>query len=43
MKKMPKLRDLLTDDGGKKRRAQTVDEQIAIAKMWTAAVSRKRR
>lgn len=43
MKKMPKLRDVMVEDGARKRRAQTIDEQIAIAKMWTAAVSRKRR
>jgi len=41
VKKMPKLKDLMA---GEKRppRRQSIDEQIAIAKQWTIALSRKR-
>lgn len=38
-KKIPKLDRLLLSDEEKAARKQTVEEQIAIALQWTAAVS----
>lgn len=40
MKKIPKLESLLLADGPKKARRQTMEEQIAIARQWTAATKR---
>jgi hypothetical protein len=37
-KKRPKLKDLMVK---RKARRQTVEEQIAIAKQWTAFMARK--
>ncbi|CAI2936036.1 hypothetical protein [Aminobacter niigataensis] len=39
-KKLPKLKDLLHDAPKKSKRRQTVEEQIAIAHRWTAAMTR---
>lgn len=39
-KKFPKLKDMLHDAPRKSKRRQTVEEQIAIAHRWTAAVTR---
>lgn len=39
-KRLPKLKTLLHNSKPEKKRRQTVEEQIAIAKMWTAAVTR---
>lgn len=38
MKKLPRLAELLPDAPRKARRRQSVDEQIAIAHQWTAAL-----
>lgn len=41
-KKLPKLKSLLIDAAAAKpKRRQTVEEQIAIAHRWTAALTRK--
>jgi hypothetical protein len=39
-KKLPKLKDLTFDAPRKPKRRQTVEEQIAIAHRWTAALTR---
>lgn len=41
VKKPPKLKEML-HGADKPKRRQTIDEQIAIAMKWTAALSRKR-
>lgn len=40
MKKIPKLEKLLISSDPKPERRQTVEEQISIARQWTAATSR---
>jgi hypothetical protein len=40
-KKMPRLKELTTRMAAKPKRRQTVEEQIAIAQAWTAALMRK--
>ncbi|WP_315920442.1 hypothetical protein [Mesorhizobium sp. SP-1A] len=39
-KKLPKLKDMMHDAPQKRARRQTVEEQIAIAHRWTAAVTK---
>nr|BDD46021.1 hypothetical protein 9 [Pseudomonadaceae bacterium]BDD46438.1 hypothetical protein 8 [bacterium] len=39
-KKLPKLKDLTFGAPKKEKRRQTVEEQIAIAHRWTAALTR---
>lgn len=39
-KKLPKLKDLMHDAPKKSKQRQTVEEQIAIAHRWTAALTR---
>lgn len=39
-KKLPKLKDLMSTEAPKPRRRQTVEEQIAIARQWTVALTR---
>jgi len=39
-KRLPKLKTLMHNARPAKKRQQTVDEQIAIAQMWHAAVTR---
>jgi len=41
MKRLPKLKTLLHNAKPEKKR-QTIEEQIAMARMWTAAVNRTR-
>lgn len=42
-KKMPKLKELLSRKAGvAPKPKQSVEEQIAVAMRWTAALSRKR-
>ncbi|NOV15873.1 hypothetical protein E5S70_07200 [Ensifer adhaerens] len=40
-KKLPKLKDLTHGASKGPRRRQTVEEQIAIAEAWTAALTRR--
>ncbi|KAB2673216.1 hypothetical protein F9K77_01190 [Ochrobactrum sp. LMG 5442] len=39
-KKLPKLKEFLSDAPKKPKRRQSVEEQIAIAHRWTAALTR---
>jgi hypothetical protein len=41
VRKPPKLKEML-HGADKPKRRQTIEEQIAIAMQWTAALSRKR-
>ncbi|HEU4986862.1 MAG TPA: hypothetical protein VFT89_07335 [Rhizobiaceae bacterium] len=43
VKKFPKLKDVLPTKGRKPERRQTIDEQIAIARQWTAVLARQKR
>ncbi|RVK61942.1 hypothetical protein CN162_01475 [Sinorhizobium meliloti] len=40
-KKMPRLKELARASTAKPRRRQSIEEQIAIAQAWTAALTRK--
>jgi hypothetical protein len=39
-KKLPKLKDMMSGVAAVKKRRQTVEEQVAIAMQWTAALTR---
>jgi hypothetical protein len=40
IKNAPKLKDLLIEEAGPKPMRQTVEQQIAVARQWTAATKR---